>query len=111
MYFSFLDDYVIFGFLNQNLISLKIISKETENLYYHSFIYDIFKFLGIFIFSFILFKFKGEYIDTSKISLALFHNNNLKKEVNKKKSFLILLLILSSWIIIYMFNIFKIIQN
>ena len=70
--FSFLDDYVIFGFLNQNLISLKIISKETENLYYHSFIYDIFKFLGIFIFSFILFKFKGEYIDTSKISLALF---------------------------------------
>ena len=47
-----------------------------------------------------MFKFKGEYIDTSKISLALFHNNSLKKEVNEKKSFLILLLILSSWIII-----------
>jgi len=98
--FNYLRYYLILGIFNQDLISLEIISEDTENLYKHCFVHDIFNYMGIIIFSSILYKLKGEYIDSSKISFSLFHKKVIEEEKNKNISFLNLLFILSLWVII-----------
>ena len=100
MYFYYLRYYIILGIFNQDLISFNIISEDTGILYRHAFINDIFNYIGIIIFSFILYKFKGEYIDSSEISLSLFHRKDIQEEKNKNIYFLNLLFILSLWAII-----------
>jgi len=117
--FNYLSYYIINGTLNNILISLNIIEKETENLYYHDIIYDIFNYLGVIIISFIFYKIKENKssintpniennIEKNPSEIKLIHND-IKEEINKNISFLKLLFILSYWILID--HITKIIQS
>ena len=96
--------------MNNILISLFEIFKETENLYYHNIIYDIFNYLGFIIISFILNKSKENKTNTNKPNnekeieknsseIKLIHND-IKDEINKDISNLNLFFILSYWIFI-----------
>ena len=99
--FNFLTSYVFSGTLSNDLNSLKVISNDNQSLYSHFLILDCFNYIGIFIISLILYKFKGEYLDSSSEILLL--NKNDKKEEKQKKyvSYLNLSIILSFWIIIF----------
>ena len=95
--FNYLTDYVDSGTLSKDLNSLKIINNDNQSLFEHSVIFDCFNFIGIFIISFILYKFKGQNIDSS---FEISHKNDKEEEKNKFLSYLNLSLLLSFWIII-----------
>ena len=108
--FNYLTYHITTGNLNNILISLFEIFKETENLYYHNIIYDIFNYLGFIIISFILNKIKENKTNTNKPNnekeieknsseIKLIHND-IKDEINKDISNLNLFFILSYWIFI-----------
>ena len=98
------------GNLNQFLSSFEIIQKETDDLYIHPFISDIFNYIGIIIISFILYKIKEKksginkqnnknIIENNVSEIKLIHNN-VKENINENISLLNLIFILSYWIII-----------
>ena len=98
--FYSLNYYIISGNLNEDLISLEVISKDTQRLYEHFVINDCFNYIGIFIISFILYKFKEENIDSAS-EISLFNKINIKENEEKKYvSFLNLSFILIFWITI-----------
>ena len=108
--FNYLTLNITTGNLNNILISLYEIFKETENLYYHNNIYDIFNYLGVIIISFILYKIKENKSNTNKPNIEndieknpseiILIYNDIKEEINKDISFLNLFFILSYWIFI-----------
>ena len=108
--FNYLTYHITTGNLNNILISLFDSLANSENLYYHNIIYDIFNYLGIIIISLILYKIKENRSSTNKPSnendneinvseIQLIHND-IKDEINKDISLLNLLFILSYWIFI-----------
>ena len=109
-FFNYFSLYVNNGNLNQFLSSYGIIEEETDNLYIHPFISDIFNYIGIIIISFILYKIKEKksginkkndknVIENNVSEIKLIHNN-VKENINENISLLNLIFILSYWIII-----------